>query len=167
MAFLGAKWIKNSIAQTKQTCCAKTRQLRPAPSRPKRAKDLPLSRMRSRNWQSRPPRQPRYQPEDRGDSNGYQGAVEPIATISAVINQLNDISTTNRDTRRGAECNTNEMFPERYRGRRGSNEISQNITAWRRRLKAPPQRARSMKAAQALAQMSTATAGLVSNSSDP
>jgi len=91
-----------------------------------------------------------------------KGAVDAIATISAVINQLNDISTTIATAVEEQSATTNEMSRNVTEAAKGSNEISQNITGVAQAAQGTSSNAHeSMKAAQALAQMSTQLRGLV------
>jgi methyl-accepting chemotaxis protein len=91
-----------------------------------------------------------------------KGAVDAIATISAVINQLNDISTTIATAVEEQSATTNEMSRNVTEAAKGSNEISQNITGVAQAAQGTSSNAHeSMKAAQALAQMSTQLRALV------
>jgi len=91
-----------------------------------------------------------------------KGAVDAIATISAVINQLNDISSTIATAVEEQSATTNEMSRNVTEAAKGSTEISQNITGVAQAAQGTSSSAHeSMKAAQALAQMSTQLRGLV------
>ncbi len=57
-----------------------------------------------------------------------QGAVEAIATISKVINQVNDIANTIASAVEEQSVTTNEMSRNVTEAAKGSNEIVQNIT---------------------------------------
>jgi len=91
-----------------------------------------------------------------------KGAVEAIGTISAVINQLNDISSTIATAVEEQSATTNEMSRNVTEAARGSSEITQNITGVAQAAQGTSSSAHeSMKAAQQLAQMSTQLRGLV------
>ncbi len=91
-----------------------------------------------------------------------KGAVDAIATIGAVINQLNDISSTIATAVEEQSATTNEMSRNVTEAAKGSTEISQNITGVAQAAQGTSSSAHeSMKAAQALAQMSTQLRGLV------
>jgi methyl-accepting chemotaxis protein len=91
-----------------------------------------------------------------------KGAVDAIATISAVINQLNDISTTIATAVEEQSATTNEMSRNVTEAAKGSTEISQNISGVAQAAQGTSSNAHeSMKAAQALAQMSTQLRALV------
>jgi methyl-accepting chemotaxis protein len=91
-----------------------------------------------------------------------KGAVDAIATISAVINQLNDISSTIATAVEEQSATTNEMSRNVTEAAKGSTEISQNITGVAQAAQGTSSSAHeSMKAAQSLAQMSTQLRGLV------
>lgn len=91
-----------------------------------------------------------------------KGAVDAIATISAVINQLNDISTSIATAVEEQSATTNEMSRNVTEAAKGSNEISQNITGVAQAAQGTSSNAHeSMKAAQALAQMSMQLRALV------
>jgi methyl-accepting chemotaxis protein len=91
-----------------------------------------------------------------------KGAVDAIATISAVINQLNDISTTIATAVEEQSATTNEMSRNVTEAAKSSIEISQNITGVAQAAQGTSSNAHeSMIAAQALAQMSTQLRGLV------
>jgi methyl-accepting chemotaxis protein len=88
--------------------------------------------------------------------------VDAIATIGAVINQLNDISSTIATAVEEQSATTNEMSRNVMEAARGSTEISQNITGVAQAAQGTSSSAHeSMKAAQALARMSTQLRGLV------
>ncbi|MGH9615015.1 MAG: methyl-accepting chemotaxis protein [Bryobacteraceae bacterium] len=85
-----------------------------------------------------------------------RGAVDAIATIGSVINHINDISTTIATAVEEQSATTNEMSRNVMEAARGSREISENITGVAQAAQGTSSRAQeSMKAAQALAQMST------------
>lgn len=91
-----------------------------------------------------------------------KGAVDAIATIGAVINQLNDISSTIATAVEEQSATTNEMSRNVTEAAKGSTEISQNITGVAQAAQGTSSSAHeSMKAAQQLAQMSTQLRGLV------
>jgi methyl-accepting chemotaxis protein len=91
-----------------------------------------------------------------------KGAVDAIATIGAVINQLNDISSTIATAVEEQSATTNEMSRNVAEAAKGSTEISQNITGVAQAAQGTSSNAHeSMKAAQALAQMSSQLRGLV------
>ena len=89
-------------------------------------------------------------------------AVDAIATIGAVINQLNDISNTIATAVEEQSATTNEMARNVTEAAKGSTEISQNIAGVAQAAQGTSSNAHeSMKAAQSLAQMSTQLRGLV------
>jgi methyl-accepting chemotaxis protein len=91
-----------------------------------------------------------------------KGAVDAIATIGAVINQLNDISSTIATAVEEQSATTNEMSRNVTEAAKGSTEISQNILGVAQAAQGTSSNAHeSMKAAQSLAQMSTQLRGLV------
>jgi methyl-accepting chemotaxis protein len=91
-----------------------------------------------------------------------KGAVDAIATISAVINQLNDISSTIAAAVEEQSATTNEMSRNVTEAAKGSTEISQNISGVAQAAQGTSSSAHeSMKAAQSLAQMSMQLRGLV------
>ncbi|MGD0908257.1 MAG: methyl-accepting chemotaxis protein [Candidatus Acidiferrales bacterium] len=91
-----------------------------------------------------------------------KGAVEAIGTISAVINQLNDISSTIATAVEEQSATTNEMSRNVTEAAKGSSEITQNISGVAQAAQGTSSSAHeSMKAAQQLAQMSTQLRGLV------
>jgi methyl-accepting chemotaxis protein len=91
-----------------------------------------------------------------------KGAVDAIGTISAVINQLNDISNTIATAVEEQSATTNEMSRNVTEAAKGSTEISQNIAGVAQAAQGTSSNAHeSMKAAQSLAQMSTQLRGLV------
>ncbi len=91
-----------------------------------------------------------------------KGAVDAIATISAVINQINDISSTIATAVEEQSATTNEMSRNVTEAAKGSTEITQNIAGVSQAAQGTSSSAHeSMKAAQALAQMSTQLRGLV------
>jgi len=94
--------------------------------------------------------------------NDTKGAVDAIATIGAVINQINDISSTIATAVEEQSATTNEMSRNVTEAAKGSTEISENITGVAQAAQGTSSSAHeSMKAAQALAQMSTELRGLV------
>jgi methyl-accepting chemotaxis protein len=91
-----------------------------------------------------------------------KGAVDAIATIGAVINQINDISSTIATAVEEQSATTNEMSRNVTEAAKGSTEITQNIAGVSQAAQGTSSSAHeSMKAAQALAQMSTQLRGLV------
>jgi methyl-accepting chemotaxis protein len=91
-----------------------------------------------------------------------KGAVDAIATIGAVINQLSDISSTIATAVEEQSATTNEMSRNVSEAAKGSTEISRNITGVAQAAQGTSSNAHeSMKAAQALARMSTQLRGLV------
>jgi methyl-accepting chemotaxis protein len=91
-----------------------------------------------------------------------KGAVDAIATIGAVINQISDISSTIATAVEEQSATTNEMSRNVTEAAKGSTEISQNISGVAQAAQGTSSSAHeSMKAAQALAQMSTQLRGLV------
>jgi len=94
--------------------------------------------------------------------NDTKGAVDAIGTISAVINQLNDISSTIATAVEEQSATTNEMSRNVTEAAKGSTEISQNIAGVAQAAQGTSSNAHeSMKAAQSLALMSTQLRGLV------
>jgi len=91
-----------------------------------------------------------------------KGAVDAIASIGAVIDQLNGISTTIATAVEEQSATTNEMSRNVTEAARGSNEISQNISGVAQAAQGTSSNAHeSMKAAQSLAKMSTELRSLV------
>ena len=91
-----------------------------------------------------------------------KGAVDAIATIGAVINQISDISSTIATAVEEQSATTNEMSRNVTEAAKGSNEITQNIAGVSQAAQGTSSSAHeSMKAAQQLAQMSTQLRGLV------
>jgi methyl-accepting chemotaxis protein len=91
-----------------------------------------------------------------------KGAVDAIATIGAVINQLNDISNTIATAVEEQGATTNEMSRNVTEAAKGSTEISQNIMGVAHAAQGTSSRAQeSLKAASELAQMSTQLRELV------
>jgi methyl-accepting chemotaxis protein len=91
-----------------------------------------------------------------------KGAVDAIATISAVINQISDISSTIATAVEEQSATTNEMSRNVTEAARGSTEITQNIAGVSQAAQDTSSSAHeSMKAAQQLARMSTQLRGLV------
>lgn len=91
-----------------------------------------------------------------------KGAVDAIATIGAVINQISDISSTIASAVEEQSATTNEMSRNVGEAAKGSTEISQNITGVAQAAQGTSSSAHeSMKAAESLAQMSTQLRGLV------
>jgi len=91
-----------------------------------------------------------------------KGAVDAIATIGAVINQISDISSTIATAVEEQSATTNEMSRNVTEAAKGSTEISQNIAGVSHAAQGTSTSANeSMKAAQQLAQMSTQLHGLV------
>ena len=62
-----------------------------------------------------------------------KAAVDAIASISGVINQINDISSTIATAVEEQNATTNEMSRNVSEAAHGSGEITSNITVWRRR----------------------------------
>jgi methyl-accepting chemotaxis protein len=90
------------------------------------------------------------------------GAVEAIGTISGIINQINDISSTIATAVEEQSATTNEMTRNVAEAAKGSTEITQNIARVAQAAQGTSSSAHeSMKAAQQLAQMSTQLRGLV------
>jgi len=91
-----------------------------------------------------------------------KGAVDAIATIGAIINQINDISSTIATAVEEQSATTNEMSRNVTEAAKGSTEITQNIAGVSQAAQGTSSSAHeSMKAAQQLAQMSTQLRGLV------
>jgi methyl-accepting chemotaxis protein len=91
-----------------------------------------------------------------------KGAVDAIATIGAVINQISDISSTIATAVEEQSATTNEMSRNVTEAAKGSNEITQNIAGVSQAAQGTSSSAHeSMKAAHQLAQMSTQLRGLV------
>jgi methyl-accepting chemotaxis protein len=91
-----------------------------------------------------------------------KGAVDAIATIGAIINQLNEISGTIATAVEEQSATTNEMSRNVTEAAKGSTEIAQNIAGVSQAAQGTSSSAHeSMKAAEALAQMSTRLRGLV------
>ena len=91
-----------------------------------------------------------------------KGAIDAIATIGAVINRINDISGAIATAVEEQSATTNEMSRNVTEAAKGSTEITQNIAGVSEAAQGTSSSAHeSMKAAQALAQMSTALRGLV------
>jgi methyl-accepting chemotaxis protein len=92
-----------------------------------------------------------------------KGAVEAIGTISSVIGQINDISSTIATAVEEQSATTNEMSRNVSEAARGSSEITRNITGVAEAAKSTAQGAGDMqKAAQELARMSTELREIVS-----
>ena len=91
-----------------------------------------------------------------------KGAVDAIATIGAVINQISDISSTIATAVEEQSATTNEMSRNVTEAAKGSTEITQNIAGVSQAAQGTSSSAHeSMKAAQQLAQMSTQLRSLV------
>ena len=91
-----------------------------------------------------------------------KGAVDAIATIGAVINQISDISSTIATAVEEQSATTNEMSRNVTEAAKGSTEITQNIAGVSQAAQGTSSSAHeSLKAAQSLAQMSTQLRGLV------
>jgi methyl-accepting chemotaxis protein len=91
-----------------------------------------------------------------------KGAVDAIATIGAVINQISDISSTIATAVEEQSATTNEMSRNVTEAAKGSTQITQNIAGVSQAAQGTSSSAHeSMKAAQQLAQMSTELRGLV------
>jgi methyl-accepting chemotaxis protein len=94
--------------------------------------------------------------------NDTKGAVDAIATIGAIINQINDISSTIATAVEEQSATTNEMSRNVSEAAKGSSEITLNIAGVSQAAQGTSSSAHeSMKAAQQLAQMSTQLRGLV------
>jgi len=94
--------------------------------------------------------------------NDTKGAVDAIATIGAVINQISDISSTIATAVEEQSATTNEMSRNVTEAAKGSTEITQNIAGVSQAAQGTSSSAHeSLKAAQSLAQMSTQLRGLV------
>jgi methyl-accepting chemotaxis protein len=91
-----------------------------------------------------------------------KGAVDAIATIGAVINQVSDISATIATAVEEQSATTNEMSRNVTEAAKGSSEITLNIAGVSQAALGTSSSAHeSMTAAQQLAQMSTRLRGLV------
>jgi methyl-accepting chemotaxis protein len=91
-----------------------------------------------------------------------KGAVDAIATIGAVINQISDISSTIATAVEEQSATTNEMSRNVTEAAKGSTEITQNIAGVSQAAQGTSSSAHeSMKAAHKLAEMSTQLRGLV------
>jgi methyl-accepting chemotaxis protein len=91
-----------------------------------------------------------------------KGAVDAIATIGAVINQISDISSTIASAVEEQSATTNEMARNVTEAAKGSTEITQNIAGVSEAAQGTSSSAHeSMKAAQQLALMSTQLRGLI------
>lgn len=91
-----------------------------------------------------------------------KGAVDAIATISGIINHINDISSTIATAVEEQSTTTNEMSRNVTEAAKGSTEISQNISGVAQAAQGTSSSAHeSMRAAQQLAEMSTQLRGLV------
>ena len=91
-----------------------------------------------------------------------KGAVDAIATIGAIINQISDISSTIATAVEEQSATTNEMSRNVTEAAKGSTEITQNIAGVSQAAQGTSSSAHeSMKAAYQLAQMSTQLRGLV------
>ncbi len=100
---------------------------RPGPAR--RARASPSSRTRSRSWPRRPRRRPRTSATRSTPSRRDTGAaVSAIGEISAVIAQINDISSTIATAVEEQSATTNEIGRIVTEAATGSGEIAQNIT---------------------------------------
>jgi methyl-accepting chemotaxis protein len=91
-----------------------------------------------------------------------KGAVNAIGTISSIINQINDISTTIATAVEEQSATTNEMTRNVSEAAKGSTDITENITGVAQAAQGTSSSAHeSLKAAEQLAQMSTQLRGLV------
>jgi methyl-accepting chemotaxis protein len=91
-----------------------------------------------------------------------KAAVEAIASISGVINQINDISGTIATAVEEQNATTNEMSRNVSEAATGSGEITSNISGVAQAAESTSQGARDThKAAQELVQMSTQLRGMV------
>ena len=91
-----------------------------------------------------------------------RGAVDAIAAVGAVINQINDYSNTIATAVEEQGATTNEMSRNVSEAAKGSTEISQNILGVAEAAQGTTTRAhKSLKAATQLAQMSTQLRQLV------
>ena len=89
-------------------------------------------------------------------------AVEAIGTISAVINQINDISNTIATAVEEQSATTNEMSRNVSEAARGSGEISENVHGMAAAAQSTSSSAHeTQKAAKELSQMSSELRGLV------
>jgi methyl-accepting chemotaxis protein len=94
--------------------------------------------------------------------NDTKGAVDAIATIGAVINQISDISSTIATAVEEQSATTNEMSRNVTEAAKGSTEITQNIAGVSQAAQGTSSSAHeSMRAAHQLAEMSTQLRGLV------
>jgi methyl-accepting chemotaxis protein len=91
-----------------------------------------------------------------------RGAVDAIANIGAVINQISDISSTIATAVEEQSATTNEMSRNVAEAAKSSSEITLNIVGVSQAAQGTSSSAHeSMKAADQLAQMSTALRGMV------
>jgi methyl-accepting chemotaxis protein len=91
-----------------------------------------------------------------------KGAVAAIGSITAIINQVNDISNTIATAVEEQSATTNEMSRNVTEAAKGSNEITQNIAGVSHAAQGTSSSAHeSMKAAHQLAEMSTELRSLV------
>ncbi len=91
-----------------------------------------------------------------------KGAVDAIGTISGVINQINDISSTIATAVEEQSATTNEMSRNVADAAKGASEITRNIAGVSQAAQGTSTSAQeSMKAAHKLAEMSTELRGLV------
>jgi len=91
-----------------------------------------------------------------------RGAVDAIAAVGAVINRINDISSTIATAVEEQGATTNEVSRNVSEAAKGSSEISQNIVGVAEAAQGTSSRAHeSLKAAKHLAQMSTQLRQLV------
>ena len=91
-----------------------------------------------------------------------KGAVEAIGTISGIINQINDISSTIATAVEEQSATTSEMTRSVAEAAKGSIQITHNIAGVAQAAQGTSSSAyESMKAAHQLAQMSTQLRGLV------
>jgi methyl-accepting chemotaxis protein len=91
-----------------------------------------------------------------------KSAVEAIGTISAVINQINDISNTIATAVEEQSATTNEMSRNVSEAARGSGEISENVHGMAVAAQSTSTSAHeTQKAAKELSQMSSELRGLV------
>ncbi len=95
--------------------------------------------------------------------NDTKGAVEAIAQISSVINQINDISSTIASAVEEQTATTNEISRNVAEASKGTSEIAQNITSVAQAAKSTTEGAtNSQCAAQELARMAAELQQIVS-----
>ena len=93
---------------------------------------------------------------------GSQGAVEAIAEVGSIINQINDISNTIASSVEEQTATTNEISRNVSEAARGSAEIAQNITGVATAAESTTSGANdTLQAASGLSQMATQLQELV------